>query len=607
MTLQVRNLIQALFFGTIAPFFRSNRYPIMTIRELLTDKVKAAMLAAGVPADCEPMVAPAKKAGFGDYQANGAMAAAKKMGLPPRELATRILEHLALGDMAQQVEIAGPGFINIHLSDRWLGQHLSAAVSDPRLGIGSTNNRQTVVVDYSGPNLAKEMHVGHLRSTIIGDALVRVLEHQGHKIIRQNHVGDWGTQFGMLIAELEEQLQTDASAAMALQDLEVFYQQAKTHFDSDPAFADKARDYVVRLQSGDANTLALWEQFKQISLEHSREIYQKLNVTLSDSDVCGESFYNEDLPPLVSELKAQQLAVEDQGAQVVFLPELADKEGNPSVMIVQKQGGGYLYATTDLAAARYRATTLGADRIMYFIDARQSLHMQQVFTLARKAGFVSSHVSLEHHAFGTMMGSDGKPFKTRSGGTVKLAALLDEAVGRAAQVLTDKNSELDADEAHAVARKVGIGAVKYADLCKTRTNDYVFNWDSMLSFEGNTAPYLQYAYTRIQSIFRKAGINPDTLNSEVLVGTNEEKALALKLLQFGEVLDVVARDAMPHLLCTWLYDLASLYMSFYEACPVLKEGVAPATRDSRLRLCHGVARSLATGLDLLGIEVMEKM
>src|SRR5690554_489334 len=592
--------------GTIAPH-TSTDLGIMNIREQLTSRFQTAMTLAGIPTECRPMVAAAKKAGFGDYQANGAMAAAKKMATNPRQLAAKIVELVELDDIADTLEIAGPGFINIHLKSQWLAQAVAEAEQDQALAIKATTAPQTIVVDYSGPNLAKEMHVGHLRSSIIGDALVRILGRLGHKVIRQNHVGDWGTQFGMLIAELEETLQADASAAMALKDLEVFYQQAKTHFDADPAFADKAREYVVKLQSGDAKVLKLWQQFKDISLEHSADIYRKLNLTLKDSDVCGESFYNDALAPLVQALKEQQLAVEDQGAQVVFLPELADKEGNPSPVIIQKQGGGYLYATTDLAALRYRANTLHADRILYFIDARQSLHMQQVFTLARKAGFVSSRVSLEHHAFGTMMGSDGKPFKTRSGGTVKLAALLDEAVGRAAQVLSDKNTELTPVEAHAVARKVGIGAVKYADLCKTRTNDYVFNWDSMLSFEGNTAPYLQYAYTRIQSIFRKAGLNPDTLNSEVLVGTSEEKALALKLLQFGEVLDAVARDAMPHLLCTWLYDLASLYMSFYEACPVLKEGVAPATRDSRLRLCHGVARSLATGLDLLGIEVMEKM
>ncbi len=577
----------------------------MNIREQLTSRIQTAMTLAGIPIECRPMVAAAKKAGFGDYQANGAMGAAKKMGTNPRELAAKIVELVELDDIADKLEIAGPGFINIHLKPEWLAGCVADAEQDPALAINPAAEPKTIVVDYSSPNLAKEMHVGHLRSSIIGDALVRILARLGHKVIRQNHVGDWGTQFGMLIAELEETLQTDASAAMALKDLEVFYQQAKAHFDADEAFADKARNYVVKLQSGDADVLKLWEQFKQVSLEHSADIYRKLNVTLTDADVCGESFYNEDLAPLLHELQAQGLAVEDQGAQVVFLQELADKEGNPSPVIIQKKGGGFLYATTDLAAIRYRAGQLGADRILYFIDARQSLHMQQVFTLARKAGFVDSDVSLEHHAFGTMMGADGKPFKTRSGGTVKLSALLDEAVERAAAVITEKNPELEG--ANDIARKVGIGAVKYADLSKTRTNDYVFNWDTMLSFEGNTAPYLQYAYTRIQSIFRKAEIDPDNLTGNIVLGSEQEKALAIKLLQLGEVLEQVAQDAMPHLLCTYLYDLASLYMRFYEACPILKSDVPAELRASRLRLCHAVSRTLATGLDMLGIEVSERM
>lgn len=579
----------------------------MNIRELLNQRVLAAMAAAGIPADLPAVIAPAKKAGFGDYQANGAMGAAKAMGTNPRELAAKILENLAIDDVAEKTDIAGPGFINIHLNPEWLGQAIADAERDNRLSLSAIESPDTVVIDYSGPNLAKEMHVGHLRSTIIGDALARLLEFQGHTVIRQNHVGDWGTQFGMLIAELEEQLGEKGDDQMALKDLEVFYQQAKKHFDDDAAFADKARDYVVRLQSGDAGMLTLWEQFKNLSLGHSRDIYQELNVTLGDGDVRGESFYNSDLAPLVDELKQQGLAVESDGAQVVFLQELADKEGNPSPVIVQKNGGGFLYATTDLAALRYRANTLHANRIMYFIDARQSLHMQQVFTLSRKAGFVSENVLLEHLAFGTMMGKDGKPFKTRTGGTVKLAELLVEAVERAGAVVAEKNSELTRDEIAEVSRKVGIGAVKYADLSKTRTNDYIFDWDSMLSFEGNTAPYLQYAYTRVQSIFRKAGVSQDNLQGDVIIQSPQEKALAIRLLQFSEVLDQVARDAMPHLLCTYLYDVAGLYMSFYEACPVLKEGVSDELRQSRLRLCHLVARTLEQGLDLLGIEVMQKM
>ncbi|MDQ2078443.1 arginine--tRNA ligase [Marinimicrobium sp. ABcell2] len=579
----------------------------MNIRDLLTSKVQQAMLSAGIPFQHQPLVAASKKSGFGDYQANGAMGAAKAMGTNPRELAQKIVGQLELEGIAEKLEVAGPGFINIHLDKTWLGEQLASAQSDPRLGIAPVQQPDILVVDYSGPNLAKEMHVGHLRSTIIGDAVARLLEFQGHQVIRQNHVGDWGTQFGMLIAELEEQLGEEREAGMALQDLEVFYQQAKQHFDRDSAFADKARDYVVKLQSGDPGVLELWREFTRISLTHSTEIYQKLNVLLTEADVRGESAYNDDLAPLVAELEQQGLAVEDQGAKVVFLDELADKDGNPSPVLIQKQGGGYLYATTDLAALRYRAQQLGAQRILYFIDARQSLHMQQVFTLARKAGLVSEDVSLEHHAFGTMMGADGKPFKTRTGGTVKLAQLLDEAVDRASALVAEKNPELSEAERADIGRKVGLGAVKYADLSKTRTHDYVFNWDTMLSFEGNTAPYLQYAFTRVQSIFRKSNTDPSTLTGDILVATEQEHALALKLLQLSEVLDQVAKDAMPHLLCTYLYELASLYMRFYEACPVLRSDVRPQVRASRLRLCHLVAQTLATGLDLLGIEVMERM
>ena len=412
----------------------------MNIRDLLNQRVLQAMQTCGIPADLPALIAPGKKTGFGDYQANCAMGAAKQMGKNPRELAASIVAALDLDGIASKVEIAGPGFINIDLSAEWLGKCLAQAQTDSRLNIPQTQKPQTVVIDYSGPNLAKEMHVGHLRSTIIGDALARLLEFQGHKVIRQNHVGDWGTQFGMLIAELEEQLAHNNK--MDLKDLEVFYQQAKKHFDDDENFAQKARDYVVRLQSGDTQMQKLWQQFKDLSLAHSKEIYQNLNVTLKDADVRGESFYNNDLAPLVEELKTKGFAQESEGAQVVFLEELADKDGNPSPVIIQKQGGGYLYATTDLAALRFRVNQLNAHRIMYFIDARQSLHMQQVFTVARKAGFVDASVSLEHLAFGTMMGEDGKPFKTRSGGTVKLADLLEEAVERATIFVKEKNHEL---------------------------------------------------------------------------------------------------------------------------------------------------------------------
>lgn len=579
----------------------------MSIRNLLAERVHAAMIKAGIPEDCNPSVSLSTREGFGDYQANGAMASAKKLKRPPREVAQNIVDNLDLDGIAEKVEIAGPGFINIHLDNRFLAGAAALQGVQVELNQRIHHEPQTVVVDYSSPNLAKEMHVGHLRSTIIGDALARTLEYQGHKVIRQNHMGDWGTQFGMLIAELEEHLGEGEKPEMALKDLETFYQQAKKHFDDDAAFADKARAYVVKLQSGDQHCQELWQQFIDISVAHSEEIYQLLNVTLKHEDIRPESAYNDDLQPVVADLQAAGLCREDQGAQVVFLQELADKKGNPSPVIVQKSGGGFLYATTDLAALRFRANELKADRILYFIDARQSLHMQQVFTVARKAAFVPEAISMEHHAFGTMMGSDGKPFKTRSGGTVKLADLLKEAVERASAIIAEKDPDLDEEERQEISRKVGIGAIKYADLSKTRTNDYVFNWDAMLSFEGNTAPYLQYAYTRIRSIFRKAGEIVDPKAADIRIDAPQEKSLAMKILQFEDCVQQVADDAYPHVLCTYLYDLASAFMSFYEHCPILKEGVDSNTKESRLHLAHITQVTLARGLNLLGIEVMEKM
>jgi len=579
----------------------------MNIRSFLSDHVQNAMTAAGIPASCAPHVAISKNPSFGDYQANGAMGAAKALKTKPRDLAQTIVDNLSLDGIAEKIEIAGPGFINIHLDQAWLAEQLATASQNSRLSIPQSSEAKTVVTDYSSPNLAKEMHVGHLRSTIIGDAITRVLEFLGNTVIRQNHVGDWGTQFGMLIAELEDQLDEGEQAELALKDLEGFYQQAKKHFDADPDFATRAREYVVKLQSGDEQMLALWKQFRTISLSHNQDIYTKLNVSLTEKDVCGESAYNPDLSVLVDELSKQQLAVEDNGAKVVFLEELADKNGKPSPVLIQKNDGGYLYATTDLAAMRYRANTLAVNRILYFIDDRQSLHMKQVFIVANKAGFVSEDISLEHHAFGKMLGKDGTPFKTRSGGTVKLADLLDEAVERASQVVKDKNPEITDEEVSAIAENVGIGAIKYADLAKTRTNDYIFDWDAMLSFEGNTGPYLQYAFARICSIFRKAELDLDQANYPITLAQPQEKALALKLLQFSEIIEQVAEDAFPHTLCAYLYEVSSLFMTFYEACPILKDGVNNDDRNSRLQISKATAKTLELGLGLLGINVMTKM
>ncbi|MFB0982244.1 MAG: arginine--tRNA ligase [Alteromonadaceae bacterium] len=584
----------------------------MNIKQILSEKVSAAMVLAGLPEGTNPAVSLSNRPNFGDYQANGVMGAAKKLKTNPRELATKVVEHLDLDGIADNVELAGPGFINIHLDKKWLAAQIAKTTHDERLGVtqrGMTeeDKSQTVVVDYSAPNLAKEMHVGHLRSTIIGDAVVRALEFRGDNVIRQNHMGDWGTQFGMLLAHLSDKLNANEVAETALSDLENFYREAKVRFDNEDGFADRARDYVVRLQGGDKDCLVLWKLFIDISIAHSEDIYQKLNVTLTRDDIMGESAYNPDLPVVVEELMTKGIAEVSEGAKVVFINEMANKDGEAPVFIIQKTGGGYLYATTDLSACRYRANELKADRIIIFTDARQGLHFKQVEIVARKAGLLPEYVGYDHCPFGMMMGDDGKPFKTRTGGTIKLAELLDEAIVRAKAVIKEKNPDYAEDKLNEIATKVGIGAVKFADLSKNRTSDYIFNWKTMLSFEGATAPYLQYAYSRIQSIFNKAEIEQANFNANITIIEPQEKALALKLLQLEEVIDAVISESMPNLLCNYLYELASLYMTFYEACPILKEGIDEGIKQSRLALCLNISKTLKQGLDILGIDVMERM
>jgi len=577
----------------------------VNIQALLSEKVSQAMIAAGAPAECEAQVRQSAKVQFGDYQANGVMAVAKKLGMAPRQLAEQVLTHLSLDGIAHKVEIAGPGFINIFLAPEFLAEHVDQALKSERLGV-SVPQPQTIVVDYSAPNVAKEMHVGHLRSTIIGDAAVRTLEFLGHNVIRANHVGDWGTQFGMLIAFLELKQQENAGE-MALADLEGFYREAKKHYDEDAAFAERARSYVVKLQGGDEYCREMWRKLVDITMNQNQQAYERLNVTLTRKDVMGESLYNPMLPGIVADLKAKGLAVESEGATVVFLDEYKNKEGEPMGVIIQKKDGGYLYTTTDIACAKYRYETLHADRVLYYIDSRQHQHLMQAWTIVRKAGYVPESVPLEHHMFGMMLGKDGKPFKTRAGGTVKLSDLLDEALERARRLVAEKNPEMPADELEKLANAVGIGAVKYADLSKNRTTDYVFDWDNMLAFEGNTAPYMQYAYTRVLSVFRKAGIEEQVLeNAQVAIREEREAQLAARLLQFEETLSVVAREGTPHVMCAYLYDVAGLFSGFYEHCPILT-AESDEIRLSRLKLALLTSKTLKLGLETLGIETVERM
>lgn len=576
----------------------------MNIQAILSDKIQQALISAGAPLDCDAIVKQSAKAQFGDYQANGVMAAAKKMGMPPRQLAEKVIELLDLDGIADKTEIAGPGFINIFLSPAWLTAQLETALADDKLGLTPVKP-MTIAIDYSAPNVAKQMHVGHLRSTIIGDAAARTQEYLGHKVIRCNHVGDWGTQFGMLIAYLEK-MQNEDAGDMALADLEAFYREAKKHYDEDEVFAERARGYVVKLQGGDEYCRTMWRKLVDITMQQNQETYNRLNVTLTEDDVMGESLYNDMLPGIVSDLMNRGIAEESEGAIVVYLDEFKNKEGEPMGVIIRKKDGGYLYTTTDIACAKYRHDVLHADRVLYYIDSRQHQHLMQAWTIVRKAGYIPESMTLEHHMFGMMLGKDGKPFKTRAGGTISLSDLLDEAVERAEKLIREKNSDMPEDELKQLAEVVGIGAVKYADLSKSRTTDYIFDWDNMLAFEGNTAPYMQYAYTRVASVFKRADIDADSLTQPIILTDDRERQLAARLLQFEETITAVAREGLPHMMCSYLYDLAGLFSGFYEHCPILA-AESEELRQSRLKLALLTQKTLKAGLDTLGIGTVEKM
>ena len=570
------------------------------IQQALTHLVKEGVLPEGLTPAIQ--VENARDKTHGDFASNIAMMLAKPAGMKPRDLAEKIIQALPADPQISKAEIAGPGFLNFFQNTQALAGRLDAALVDPKLGVSKPGAAQRVVVDLSAPNLAKEMHVGHLRSTIIGDGVARVLEFLGDTVIRQNHVGDWGTQFGMLMAYLQE----NPITSNELSDLENFYRAAKKRFDESAEFADRARALVVRLQAGDAECLALWGRFREISLSHCQEIYELLNVKLTMADVMGESAYNDDLVNVVSDLKAKGLLVESNGAQCVFLEEFKTADGDPLPVIIVKADGGYLYATTDLAAVRYRSGVLKADRALYFVDQRQALHFQQVFEVARRADFISNGMQPEHMGFGTMNGADGRPFKTRDGGTVKLIDLLTEAQERAYNLVKEKNPEAAEADLRAIAKVVGIGAVKYADLSKHRTSDYSFNFDQMLNFEGNTAPYLLYAYTRVAGVFRKLGKGFDEVSGQISLDSPHEQELAARLAQFGEVLNNVAEKGTPHVLCAYLYDIAQLFSSFYENCPILAAD-SPEQQNSRLLLAALAGRTLKQGLQLLGLDTLERM
>ncbi|MDR7921686.1 arginine--tRNA ligase [Thermosynechococcus sp. PP45] len=578
---------------------------------LLGDRLLSALQTA-LPLDTypQPLLLPASQAKFGDYQSNVCLSLAKQVGKAPRELAQEVVAHLNVEDLCQPVEIAGPGFLNFRLKPDFLARSLQAAIGSDRLGIPPAREPRRVVVDFSSPNIAKEMHVGHLRSTIIGDCIARILEFQGHNVLRLNHVGDWGTQFGMLIAYLEEVYPDALTTANALDlgDLVTFYKKAKQRFDSDPNFQQKARQQVVALQQGEEQSRRAWQLLCEQSRREFQKIYDLLDIELTER---GESFYNPFLPAVIEDLAALGLVVEDQGAKVVFLEGFTNKEGQPQPLIIQKSDGGYNYATTDLAALRYRIDKDRADWIIYVTDVGQSTHFAQVFQVAQRAGWVPPHVTLTHVPFGLVLGEDGKRLKTRSGETIRLMDLLTEAIARSRadleQRLATEGRRESPEFIDTVARAIGIGAVKYADLSQNRNSNYVFSYDKMLSLQGNTAPYLFYAYVRVQGLTRRGDIDWRTLSPDtpLFLEDETEQNLAKHLVQLEETLDLVSAELLPNRLCQYLFELSQLFNQFYDRCPILS--ATEPTKQSRLTLAYLTAQTLKLGLSLLGIRVLDRI
>ena len=575
-------------------------------QQVLGARVRDALVAAYGPdyADADPLIRPSS---FADAQSNVALPLAKRLGQAPRDIAAEIVAHLDIDDVCEPPSVSGPGFINLTLRSQWIGGAVTGLLDDPRLGAPVAAKPQTVVVDYSSPNIAKEMHVGHLRTTIVGDAIVSVLEFAGHHVIRDNHVGDWGTPFGMLLEHLVDVGDDSPEAGLLRTDPNAFYQAARVKFDSDPGFAARARERVVKLQSGnDSDTQRLWDELMELSKAYLRDTYAVLRVALTDDDIRGESFYNDMLAEVADELVAKGLAWVSDGALCAFPAGFENRDGTPLPLIIRKSDGGYNYATTDLATIRFRVEKLHVDRALYVVGTDQALHFKMVFAVAREAGWLPDSADFEHTQIGMVQGKDGRRLRTRAGDNATLSDLLAEGPLRARALLDEVERDETGLDLDSIAQDIGIGAIKYADLSTAHESAYIFDWDRMISFRGNTGPYLQYATTRIRSIFRRAGIDQAALHGPIVIAAPAERELARKLLEFGSVVGQVAESAEPHRLCAYLFEVASLFTSFYEQCPVLKAD-DEETRDSRLALCAAALRILSTGLGLLGVPIPDRM
>ncbi|QCI17070.1 arginine--tRNA ligase [Buchnera aphidicola (Aphis helianthi)] len=580
----------------------------MKIKYIIKKDIEQALINIGLKNYCEPLIIPSKKKEFGNYQVNNLIKMSTITKIQPYDLFEKIFFFIKTQNIYKKITFSYPGFINIFIDQNWLSNKLEELFFSSRLGINYVYPKKTIVVDYSSPNIAKEMHIGHLRSTIIGDVIVRTLEFLGHNVIRANHIGDWGTQFGMLIAylkhkKLEKKLKKNI---ISLKEIETFYCKSKKKCDVDKTFENESRKYVVKLQNGDDNCFFIWKRLVSITMNYNYHIYKKLNVTLKKEHTMGESLYNTMLPSIVKDLKEKKIAIEKNGSTIVFLDEFKNRSGKHMGVIIQKQDKAFLYATTDIACLKYRYETLHADRIIYYTDSRQSQHLQQVWAISKKAKYIPHNLSLEHHTFGMMLSKNKRPFKTRDGNTIKLTVLLEEAIKRARDLIKKKKPNLSQKKLIKLSNIIGISAVKYADLSKNRNTNYIFDWDTMLTFEGNTSPYIQYAYTRIISILKKSTIKIHQISEKIVLTKDTEIRLAIKILEFEEIILILEKKGTPHIMCNYLYQLATYFSNFYENCSILFSKKIK-TCKSRLKLAFLTAKTLKKGLNILGIKILKKM
>ncbi|QCI25456.1 arginine--tRNA ligase [Buchnera aphidicola (Sitobion avenae)] len=575
----------------------------MNLKKIITKDIENSLIKIGI-INCNPIVILNKKITLGHYQLNNLIKISNMLNIKPYEMFKTIIVNIKKKSMYKSITFSQPGFINIFIDENWISEQLEKIFFSSRLGINYVKSPKNIVIDYSSPNIAKEMHIGHLRSTIIGDVTARILDFLGHNVIRANHIGDWGTQFGMLIAYLENKKLENYN--LSLMQLEKCYCKAKKKYDADQLFAEKSREYVVKLQNGDQYCRSIWKKLVSITMLENYNIYKKLNVTLKESHTMGESVYNKMLPDIIRDLKNKKIATKKNGAIIVFLQEFKNRSGEPMGVVIQKKDKGFLYSTTDIACFKYRYQELHADRIIYYTDSRQHQHLIQTWTIAKKANYISQDFLLEHHTFGMILSKNKRPFKTRDGNTIKLSALLDEATERAIYLIKNKKPNLPKKKWIPLAKVIGISAVKYADLSKNRSTNYIFDWDEMLNFEGNTAPYIQYAYTRIISILKKSIIPVNKLTEKILLKKESEINLAIKILEFEEIIVSISEKGTPHILCKYLYQLATIFSNFYEKCSILFSKKIK-TCKSRLKLSILTARTLKKGLNMLGIKVVKKM